>query len=171
MEIALGLIWRNIYFDVFLIKLHLIFTRLPKQTIDSVFFIMSSSSMLNSYQNGSMKINGYQGLNGKNGFETNGKSFENGNSTNGNNYKKNGRNSYSTHEAIVTRKCIKEPDMLTIFRESEGLNHPTKALPLPPFEGMPVPIPGGFCEKSGTSVIFDEEVHLNLGKVCSITYF
>ena len=70
----------------------------------------------------------------------------------------------------MTRKCIKEPDLLTFFEENAGVSHPTKALPLPPFEGMPVPIPGGFCEKSGTTVIFDEDRHLNLGKVCKITY-
>jgi hypothetical protein len=127
---------------------------------------MSSSSMLNSYQNGLNKTNGYQGLNGKNGYETNGHSLKNGNSTDENNYKNNTKNcAYSTHEAIVTRKCIKEPDLLSFFQENSGTCHPTKALPLPPFDGMPVPIPGGFCEKSGTTVIFDEDRHLNLGKV------
>ena len=117
-------------------------------------------------------MNGYHGLNGKNGLETNGHSFENGTSTDENNYKNNNKAyAYSTHEAIVTRKCIKEPDLLTFFQENTGICHPTKALPLPPFEGMPVPIPGGFCEKSGTTVIFDEDAHLNLGKVFKAIFF
>ena len=108
-------------------------------------------------------MNGFQGVNGTNGYDTN------GNSTDENNYKNNNkRYAYSTHEAIVTHKCIKEPDLLTFFQESAGLCHPTKALPMPPFEGMPVPIPGGFCEKSGTTVIFDEEKHLNLGTFSTV---
>ena len=54
------------------------------------------------------------------------------------------------------------------YQLNAGIYHGTKALPMPPFQDMPVPIPGGFCEKSGTTVIFDEDVHLNLGKLIFI---
>ena len=83
-----------------------------------------------------------------------------------NNYKNNSKPyAYSTHEANITRKQIRQPHDHQLYQLNAGIYHGTKALPLPPFEDMPVPIPGGFCEKSGTTVIFDEDVHLNLGKL------
>jgi len=81
--------------------------------------------------------------------------------------KKNHKNlphAFSTHEANITNKKIHNPHDHDLYQLNAGIYHGTKALPLPPFDDMPVPIPGGFCEKSGTTVIFDEDVHLNLGK-------
>jgi len=114
--------------------------------------------------------NGFNGsinpksLNGVNGHDTNGHVFEKGTEPESN-YKNNKKPvAFSTHEAILTHKQIKEPHLNELYQLNAGIYHPTKPLPLPAFEGMPVPIPGGFCEKSGTTVIFDEDVHLNLGK-------
>ena len=131
------------------------------------FFKMSSSSMINSYNGMKTKtgINGSinpKALNEVNGHFGKGNVYENGTE---NNYKNNNKpHAFSTHEAITTRKQIREPHLNTLYQLSAGIYHPTKVLPMPPFDDMPVPIPGGFCEKSGTTVIFDEDVHLNLGK-------
>ena len=128
---------------------------------------MSSSSMINSY-NGMKTKTGINGsinpktFNEVNGHFGKGNVYENGTE---NNYKNNEKpHAFSTHEAITTRKQIREPHLNTLYQLSAGIYHPTKVLPMPPFDDMPVPIPGGFCEKSGTTVIFDEDVHLNLGK-------
>ena len=108
-----------------------------------------------------------KGRNGINGHDQYGHAFENGKTSHSENNAKNKNLRYamSTHEAILTNKQIKEPHLQTLFQLNAGLYHGTKALPLPPFEGMPVPIPGGFCEagKGLPPVIFDEDVHLNLG--------
>ena len=128
--------------------------------------------MINSY-NGLKNGSGLNGsinpkkLNGLNVHNTNGNVFEKGTDEEYN-YKNNKKPvAFSTHEAILTHKQIKEPHLNSLYQLNAGIYHPTKPLPLPPFEDMPVPIPGGFCEKSGTSVIFDEDVHLNLGNYYS----
>ena len=107
--------------------------------------------------------NGFNGKNGINGYDANGHVFENGKAHESENNNKNLPYALTTNEAILRRKKIKEPHLNTFFQLNAGHYHATKVLPLPPFDDMPVPIPGGFCHKSGTAVIFDEDVHLNLG--------
>ena len=63
-----------------------------------------------------------------------------------------------TQEAILSCKKIKDIHSLSLFELNKGITHRMKALPLPPSEGMPVPIPGAWEEPE-----FDENLHLNLG--------
>ena len=132
----------------------------------SVWFFLTTlcSSMLSSHKNTNgfhetINPKGHNGINGHNGHSIDDEWNYRNNSTPFAN---------STHEANVTKKKIREPHDHTLYQLNAGIYHGTKALPMPPFDDMPVPIPGGFCEKSGTTVIFDEDVHLNLGKLIFI---